>query len=168
MSGLNREQNEAVVHTAGPLLVLAGPGSGKTRVLVNRIAHMVGPQGIFPSQILAVTFTNKAAQEMKKRVEQLIGVHARELSMGTFHSISLNILRKHALELGFPERFVVYDDSDQLALIKECANKLELDDKKFPPRTLLDKISRAKDQCQSPSAFAQKSSGNPYLAPPPG
>ncbi len=160
---LNPQQQEAVAHLQGPLLVLAGPGSGKTRVLVNRIANLISSGAAFPSQILAVTFTNKAAGEMRRRVEELAGPCAREIAMGTFHSICLRILRSHHEYAGLGQNFVVYDDSDQLALIKECMAELDIDRERLAPRAVLDRISRAKDACLGPEEFAASAQPNPYL-----
>ncbi len=160
---LNPAQQQAVEHVEGPLLILAGPGSGKTRVLVHRIARLIETGAAYPSQILAVTFTNKAADEMRRRTEALVGPRAREISMGTFHSVCLRILRGNAEAAGLSERFVVYDDADQLALIKECLADLDIDKDRLPPRSALERISRAKDACQGPEEFAAAVADNPYL-----
>jgi len=160
---LNNQQKLAVNHTDGPLLILAGPGSGKTRVLVHRIAALVGKKVAWPSQVLAVTFTNKAAGEMRKRIEELVGAEARGITSGTFHSVCLRLLRKHADKLGYGDRFLVYDDSDQLALVKECMAVLNLDTARMPPRSVLEKISRAKDSCMDATAFREDVAGNFYL-----
>ncbi len=160
---LNPQQQLAVDHNEGPLLILAGPGSGKTRVLTQRIARLIAAGAAFPSQILAVTFTNKAAAEMRARVEKLAGQCAREISMGTFHSVCLKILRSHAEAAGLSERFVIYDEGDQLALMKECIDALDMDRERMPPKSMVDRISRAKDSCQGPDEFAAASAGNPYL-----
>ncbi len=160
---LNSQQQIAVEHADGPLLVLAGPGSGKTRVLVHRIARLIESGTAWPSQILAVTFTNKAAGEMKRRIEELVGSGARSIAVGTFHSICLRLLRKHHEKVGYGGRFLVYDDADQMALVKECMNTLNLDVSKMPPRSVLEKISRAKDSCMDASEYADEARSNPYL-----
>ncbi len=160
---LNPPQQQAVEHVDGPILVLAGPGSGKTRVLVSRVAHLIASNVAWPSQVLAVTFTNKAAGEMRRRLEALVGPAARELAVGTFHSVCLRLLRRNAELLGYGSNFVVYDSSDQLVLIKECLTYLNLDTKRFPPRSVLERISRAKDSCQNAAAFAATTGSNPYL-----
>lgn len=160
---LNPQQQQAVEHVEGPLLILAGPGSGKTRVLVHRIASLVERGAAAPSQILAVTFTNKAADQMRRRIESLVGPSAREIAAGTFHSVCLKLLRRHAEGLGYGDRFVVYDESDQLALIKECFDALNLDRDRIPPQGVLDRISRAKDACLGPEEFAAEAAGNVFL-----
>ena len=148
---LNPVQQEAVRTIEGPLLLFAGAGSGKTRVLTHRIAYMILEKHISPRHILAVTFTNKAAQEMKERVGHLIGEGvARSLMMGTFHSICARILREFGEKMGLARNFVVYDDGDQLTLMKECMREFSLDDKRFTPRAILSHISKAKEKRVSP------------------
>ncbi|MDO8527564.1 MAG: UvrD-helicase domain-containing protein [Deltaproteobacteria bacterium] len=146
---LNPQQIEAVHHEKGPLLILAGAGTGKTRVLTHRIEHLVKNCGISSGRILAVTFTNKAAGEMKKRLEGLIGVRARELWVGTFHSVCVKLLRRHALEAGIAPSFIIYDGADQLSVLKKVLKDLNLDEKKLPPNSLVHRISRLKDQLTS-------------------
>lgn len=158
---LNPQQLLAVQHQQGPLLILAGAGTGKTRVLVNRIAHLVQECGVAPGRILAVTFTNKAAGEMKRRVEELVGGRARELWVGTFHSTCVKILRRHALEAGIAPEFVIYDGADQLNVVKQVLRELNLDEKKLPPTSLVSRISRLKDQLKTPADF-QGEAGNPF------
>ncbi|MBI4223988.1 MAG: UvrD-helicase domain-containing protein [Deltaproteobacteria bacterium] len=158
---LNPQQLEAVQHREGPLLILAGAGTGKTRVLVHRIAHLVNDGDLSPGRILAVTFTNKAAGEMKKRLETLVGARARELWVGTFHSVCVKILRRHVLEAGLAPQFVIYDDGDQQSVIKQVLRDLNLDDKKLPPGSLVNKISRLKDQLIGADDYAAHPE-NPY------
>lgn len=162
-SNLNSPQQRAALHVDGPILVLAGPGSGKTRVLVHRIARLIEIGAAKPSEILAMTFTNKAAREMRRRIEKLAGPCARDINMGTFHSVCLQYLRRHAEEVGYGDRFVVYDDSDQISLMKECLRYLNLDQKRIEPRTALERISRAKDSCIWPEEFSLKAKGNLFL-----
>jgi len=143
---LNSQQLEAVKHDQGPLLILAGAGTGKTRVLTHRIAHLIKNCGVSPGRILAVTFTNKAAGEMKRRVEGLIGPEARDLWVGTFHSICIKILRRHALSAGIAPSFTIYDAADQQSVMKQVIKDLNLDEKRFPPTQLVGRVSRLKDQ----------------------
>ncbi len=144
IEGLNNKQKEAVLQTEGPCLVIAGAGSGKTKVLTHKIAYYIA-NGIKPWNILAITFTNKAANEMKERIENLIGEAASDLWMGTFHSICVKILRKFIDRLGFGTDFVIFDSSDQKTLVKECLKTLKIDDKTFSERGVLSEISNAKN-----------------------
>lgn len=147
LNGLNSVQSEAVQFRDGPLLLFAGAGSGKTRVLTHRVAYLIDVHGVSPRNILAVTFTNKAAQEMKERIEKITGEHAaRNLWVGTFHSICVRLLREFGERIGIKRDFVVYDDSDQITLVRDCLRELQLDDKKFTPRSVLSHISRAKEK----------------------
>ncbi|MEG0371223.1 MAG: DNA helicase PcrA [Clostridium sp.] len=141
---LNNSQREAVETLNGPLLILAGAGSGKTRVLTYRIAHLID-NGVYPDNILAITFTNKAAKEMKERIEALVDEKAKSIWVGTFHSICVRILRQHIDKIGYDKSFVIYDSSDQEKLIKECLKELNIDDKQFPPKTMLGNIGSLKD-----------------------
>ena len=150
LAGLNPPQKEAVQTTEGPLLIIAGPGSGKTRVLTHRIAYLIEKEGVWPSRICAVTFTNKAAQEMKTRLEGLIGLRAKELTVGTFHSLGVRILRQYAEELGYANNFVIYDDEDQVGIVKQAMKDIGLDDKRYAPRAFLSKISAAKTVLAEP------------------
>lgn len=159
MTQLNSEQQRAVSHISGPLLILAGAGSGKTRVLVNRIINLIQNRSHHPSQILAVTFTNKAAGEMKRRLEKSLGSFTNDLWVGTFHSTCLRVLRQHSEHIGLGPHFVVYDDSDQLALIKDTLEHLGISEKAIPPRSALERISRAKDSCLSPEMFESQAHG---------
>jgi DNA helicase II / ATP-dependent DNA helicase PcrA len=153
LTGLNERQRKAVTHGTGPLLVLAGAGSGKTRVITYRIAWLIGELGVPPSRILAVTFTNKAANEMLSRVEHLVpGIGARPW-IGTFHSTSLRMLRRYADRLGYTKSFAVYDTADQLTLIRRCMRELNVNDEAFPPRAVLSRISHAKNELIGPAEY---------------
>ena len=151
LSGLNPQQREAVTHGSGPLLVLAGAGSGKTRVITYRIAYLMGEMGVRPQNILAVTFTNKAANEMLSHVDLLVPpAGGYRPWIGTFHSTSLRILRRYADRLGFTKSFAVYDTADQLTLIRRCMRELNVNDEAFPPRSILHRISAAKNELINP------------------
>src|SRR5437867_6821046 len=160
LTGLNPQQREAVTHGRGPLLVLAGAGSGKTRVITYRIAWLIGEEGVHPANILAVTFTNKAANEMLSRVERLVpNIGVRPLQkpwIGTFHSTSLRMLRRHADRLGFTKSFAVYDTADQLTLVKRCMRELQMNDEAFPPRSILTRISNAKNVLMGPAEYEKE------------
>ncbi|ADG81715.1 DNA helicase PcrA [Thermincola potens] len=155
-ANLNPEQKEAVEWTEGPLLILAGAGSGKTRVLTYRIAHLIHRKGVSPRNILAITFTNKAAQEMKERVERFLGYDSRDLWVCTFHSACVRILRMEIEKLGYGRNFVIYDSADQQTLLKNCLKELNIDDKKYPPRAMQVLISQAKNGLQDPAAFKRQ------------
>ncbi|PYQ50077.1 MAG: ATP-dependent DNA helicase PcrA [Acidobacteria bacterium] len=158
LSGLNPQQREAVTHEGGPLLVLAGAGSGKTRVITYRIAWLISERGVYPSQILAVTFTNKAASEMLSRVEHLVpqgGIGVRPW-IGTFHSTSLRMLRRYADRLGFTKSFAIYDTSDQLTLVRRVMRELQMSDDAFPPRAILNRISNAKNDLIGPAEYEKQ------------
>ncbi|CCW36002.1 ATP-dependent DNA helicase PcrA [Chthonomonas calidirosea] len=160
LQGLNPVQREAVLHAEGPLLLFAGAGSGKTRVLTHRIAYLTAVRRVPPQRILAVTFTNKAAKEMKERLDHLVGGKVgKKLWVGTFHAICARLLREFAPEAGLSHEFVVYDDSDQVSLVKECLRAINLDESKFPPRTMLDRISRAKESLIPPEEWDKHYSG---------
>ncbi len=146
LKDLNPAQKEAVIHTSGPLLILAGAGSGKTRVLTYRIAYLIGIMKIAPWKILAVTFTNKAAGEMKERVEKLLGEEGSGVWMSTFHSWCARILRQEANCLGYTRNFSIYDQDDQKSLLKKCLEELEISTQKISPDAVLNRISRAKDK----------------------
>ncbi|MBC8103602.1 MAG: DNA helicase PcrA [Cytophagales bacterium] len=157
---LNPSQREAVRHGEGPLLIFAGAGSGKTRVLTHRIAYLIGRRGVRPRNILAVTFTNKAANEMRERLSLLLGATAtREMWVGTFHSVCARLLRERGDTIGLARDFVVYDDGDQITLIKECLHQLNLDDRQYAPRAVLSLISRAKEKLVMPDQFSRHFSG---------
>jgi len=154
--GLNPVQWEAVTHTEGPLLIVAGAGSGKTRVLTHRIAHLIQEHGISPFEILAITFTNKAADEMKSRVGALVGPVAEKMWVSTFHSACVRILRRDADRLGFPKAFTIYDQADANRLTGYVIRDLGLDPKKFPPRSIHATISAAKNDGLSAAAYAER------------
>ena len=139
--GLNPAQLDAVVHPEGPLLVVAGAGSGKTRVLTHRIAHLIEQENVSPFEILAITFTNKAAQEMKTRVGALIGPVAEKMWVSTFHSACVRILRRDAQVLGYPSSFTIYDQADAVRLVGYVIRDLGLDPKRFQPRSIHAAIS---------------------------
>src|SRR5574341_203520 len=151
---LNPAQREAVEHPGGPLLVLAGAGSGKTRVLTARIAHLITKLGIAPQRIFAVTFTNKAAGEMRTRIAQLLGADPRGLWIGTFHSLSARLLRREAPLLGFGPNFTIYDEEDSQAVLKRMLEQRELSPKAYPPRALHALISGAKNRLIDPEQYA--------------
>jgi DNA helicase-2/ATP-dependent DNA helicase PcrA len=153
LNNLNPEQKEAVQHYQGPLLVLAGAGSGKTRVLTRRIAYLIECHGVAPYNILAVTFTNKAAGEMKERVASLLGGLKESIWVSTFHSFCVRILRKEIGKLGYSDRFVIYDTSDQKSLMKEVFKELNIDPKKTNPAAVLSEISRAKNELTGPEEY---------------
>jgi DNA helicase-2/ATP-dependent DNA helicase PcrA len=153
-TGLNPAQGEAVETIEGPLLILAGPGSGKTRVIAHRVAYLIKVCGIRPYRIIAVTFTNKAAREMKERLYQLLGRSAEELTLGTFHAICARILRKDGGVAGLDSGFVIYDDQDQLNLIKRSLEEVGLDPRRYAPRALLSAISAAKSRLLTPQDYA--------------
>ncbi|MBR4133558.1 MAG: UvrD-helicase domain-containing protein, partial [Bacteroidales bacterium] len=143
--GLNSEQRKAVACVEGPVLIVAGAGSGKTKVLTCRIANILA-QGCEPDRILALTFTKKAAGEMKERIGVMVGERlARRLYMGTFHSVFIRFLREYASDLGYPRDFTIYDTSDSISAIKACLKDLGLDDKVYKPREVLARISLAKN-----------------------
>ena len=157
---LNPPQQEAVFHTEGPLLILAGAGSGKTRVLTHRIAHLIADKGVNPFNILAITFTNKAAQEMRERVDKLTGADGMSVWVATFHSTCVRILRRYIDRLGYDNRFTIYDSDDQKTLMKEICRKLNIDTKKYKERSLLAQISHAKDEMISPDEMEMNAGGD--------
>ena len=153
LTGLNKDQLSAVTRVEGPLLILAGAGSGKTRVITYRIAHMIEDLKISPYSILAITFTNKAAKEMRERVNSLIGDRAKDMWISTFHSLCVRILRRDIERIGYNRSFVIYDTQDQLSLIKECIKECGLREDSFKPSSVLYAISGAKDKLLNPKAF---------------
>ncbi len=157
---LNDKQREAVYTTEGPVLILAGAGSGKTTVLINRIAYLIGAKNVFPSQILAITFTNKAAAELKSRLETMLGSEGEMVWASTFHSLCVRILRRDIEKIGYPSSFNIFDRADQLTVVKECLKEMNLDDKTYPPKAVLSQIGRAKDELMTPEDFAKAMSGD--------
>jgi DNA helicase-2/ATP-dependent DNA helicase PcrA len=153
LAGLNEQQQQAVTAGLGPILIMAGPGSGKTRVLTHRIAYLIGQVGVKPYNILAVTFTNKAAREMENRVVELLGESARGVTLGTFHSICARILRREAEHLPFNANFVIFDEDDQLSLVKRAILDLNVDDKLYRPIAVLNSISNAKNELILPDEY---------------
>lgn len=156
LEGLNSEQKSAVLHTEGPLLILAGAGSGKTRVLTHRIAHLINNRGVKPYNILAITFTNKAANEMKERVRSLIGDMSLNMWISTFHSACARILRMEIEKFGYRRDFVIYDDIESQSVIKDCMKQLNINDKVFSPKYVNNVISRAKEVMEGPELFERK------------
>jgi DNA helicase-2/ATP-dependent DNA helicase PcrA len=150
---LNPEQRDAVLHIDGPLLILAGAGSGKTRVITYRIAYLVGDGHAAPDEVLAVTFTNKAAGEMRERVESVLGSDCNGIWLSTFHSLCARLLRREAPHIGLSRDFVIYDSSDQVAVVKQAERELGIDDKLVPPRAALSRISQAKNRMEGPDAL---------------
>ena len=157
---LNREQQEAVLHVDGPLLILAGAGSGKTRVLTYRIAHLIDECGVNPWNILAITFTNKAAGEMRERVDKIVGYGSESIWVSTFHSTCVRILRRYIDRLGYDTNFTIYDTEDQKTVMKSVCQKLQLDSKLYKERMLLNVISHAKDEYISPNEFLLEAKGD--------
>ncbi len=157
---LNKEQKEAVFHTEGPLLLLAGAGSGKTRVLTHRVAYLIDEMGVNPWNILAITFTNKAAQEMRERVDKIAGFGADQVWVATFHATCMRILRRHIDRLGYDTNFTIYDTDDQKTVIKQVCKRLNIDTKIYKERTLLSEISSAKDELVDVREFEVKSAGD--------
>ncbi|MFE9060790.1 DNA helicase PcrA [Streptomyces violaceusniger] len=154
LEGLNEQQRAAVEHTGSPLLIVAGAGSGKTRVLTHRIAYLLGARGTHPGQILAITFTNKAAGEMKERVEELVGPRANAMWVSTFHSACVRILRRESKKLGFTSSFSIYDAADSKRLMSLVCRDLDLDPKRFPPKSFSAKISNLKNELIDEETFA--------------
>ena len=157
---LNKEQKDAVLHTEGPLLILAGAGSGKTRVLTYRIAHLIEECGVNPWNILAITFTNKAAGEMRERVDKIVGYGSESIWVSTFHSTCVRILRRYIDRLGYDTSFTIYDTEDQKTVMKDVCRRLQLDPKMYKERMLLNAISHAKDEYISPNEFKLDAQGD--------
>ncbi|OIJ13661.1 ATP-dependent DNA helicase PcrA [Anaerobacillus alkalilacustris] len=161
LDGLNNEQRQAVKHTDGALLIMAGAGSGKTRVLTNRIAYLIGEKEVAPWSILAITFTNKAAKEMKERVKKIIGPMAEDIWISTFHSMCVRILRRDIDRIGIKRNFTILDPGDQLSVIKQILKKKNIDPKKFEPKSLLGSISSAKNELKTVKDYVKVANG-PY------
>src|SRR5690242_12219265 len=157
---LNPEQREAVLHIKGPLLILAGAGSGKTRVITSRVAYLIGDGHARPEEVLAVTFTNKAAEEMRSRVAALLGSDCSKMWVSTFHALCARLLRREAPAIGLSRDFVIYDSSDQLSVVKQALKELHIDDSFIQPRAALSRISHAKNRMESPQAMAADAGWN--------
>ena len=157
---LNKEQYEGATTIEGQVLILAGAGSGKTRVLTHRIAHMVEDLNIAPYNILAITFTNKAAKEMKDRVRALIGECAENMWISTFHSTCVKILRREIDKIGYKSSFTIYDSSDQKTLVKECMKTVNINDKDISEQEIISKIGKAKDRMQTARSFKLENESN--------
>jgi len=160
LEGLNPAQKEAVQHIDGPILILAGPGSGKTRVITHRIAYLVKTTGVSPRRLMAVTFTNKAAREMKERLQKLLGKVAENITAGTFHAICARILRQDGKPVGLDTNFVIYDEDDQQSLVKQCLQDLDLDPRQYNPQKIRNAISYAKSQHLTPAGLASQNAGH--------
>src|SRR5437588_1447415 len=154
LEGLNPEQRAAVVHQGGPLLIVAGAGSGKTRVLTHRIAYLLAARDVSPHQILAITFTNKAAGEMAARVAALVGPQGRSMWVMTFHSACVRILRREAKRFGYPSSFSIYDQGDSQRLMALVCRELDLDAKQYPPKAMAAQVSNLKNELTDYEAFA--------------
>ena len=153
---LNDKQREAVLNTEGPCLVIAGAGSGKTKVLTYKIAYLIKEKNVTPWNILAITFTNKAANEMKERIEALVGMDADSIWVGTFHAMCVRILRKYIDKIGYTSSFIIFDTSDQKALVKQCLKELNIDSKQFPEKAIIGQISNGKNEMLTPEAYEEK------------
>ena len=160
LEGLNDKQYEAVINTEGPCLIIAGAGSGKTKVLTHKIAYLIGEKQVKPWDIIAITFTNKAANEMKERIANLVGEPAKDIWMGTFHSICVRMLRRFIDKIGFDSSFIIFDTTDQRTLIKACLKELSIDDKLFTDRSVLSEISNAKNEMLDPEQYIARVNGD--------
>src|SRR5262249_41782529 len=161
LADLNRPQREAVTFGEGPLLVLAGAGSGKTRVLTHRVAWLLATGRARPNEILAITFTNKAAEEMRERVASLVGGIERRMWVMTFHAACARLLRIEAERLGYTSKFTIYDEADSLRMLKRCLEELEVDTKRYPPRAVRARISDAKNRLIDAESY-QEAAGSPF------
>ncbi|MCA9608840.1 MAG: UvrD-helicase domain-containing protein, partial [Myxococcales bacterium] len=157
LAGLNPPQRRAVLHEGGPLVVFAGAGSGKTRVITHRVAHLVAERAVAPWNILAVTFTNKAANEMRERLAKLIGAGSRDLWVGTFHATCARLLRRYAKEIGIGRDFSIYDDADTRAMIKRTLAELDLDEKRWDPKRVAGRIATEKQEVRGPDEMLVES-----------
>ena len=162
LEGLNDRQKEAVLHTKGPLLIMAGAGSGKTRVVTHKIAYLIKEKGVFPGNILAITFTKKAAGEMKSRVAKLLDADVDSMWMGTFHAICVRILRRDIHKLGYDRSFSIYDRDDQITLLRECFKELNVDKELYKERSVLSQISKLKDEQIDPDKYINENYGDYY------
>lgn len=164
LAGMNPQQAEAVKTTEGPLLIMAGAGSGKTRVLTHRIAYLIVEKEVYPSKILAITFTNKAAREMRERIDGVLGNGTTEsMWVSTFHSMCVRILRRNIDRIGFSKSFSILDSSDQLSVVKNVLKELNIDPKQYDPRAILNAISSAKNECITSDQFkANMNINNPF------
>ena len=156
LAGLSERQRDAVTHIDGPLLIIAGPGSGKTRVMAHRVAYLIGVTGVSPWKILAVTFTNKAARELLERCERLVGLGSNELQVRTFHGFCARVLRSDGENVGLKSDFTIYDSDDQARVIRRILEDIDIDPKQFPPRSVLGVISDAKNNLQSPEQLSKR------------
>src|SRR5207302_1126660 len=155
--GLNPDQREAVTHLEGPLLIFAGAGSGKTRVLTTRVANLIAQRKVWPDRVLAVTFTNKAAREMRERVARLVvGADVDRMWVGTFHATAVRMLRRAADRIGLPRAFSIFDEDDSRAALKRVLDELRLDPKKYPPSLLSALIPRAKNELLEPDTYPDR------------
>lgn len=157
---LNEQQKLGVFTTEGPVLILAGAGSGKTRVLTHRVAYLIEEKGVAPYHIMAITFTNKAAGEMRERIDSMIGMGSESIWVSTFHSSCVRILRRFADRLGYDNSFTIYDTDDSKTLMKDICKRLEIDTKMYKEKTFLNVISSAKNELISPEEFAQNAIGD--------
>lgn len=164
LNGMNAQQENAVKTTEGPLLIMAGAGSGKTRVLTHRIAYLVVEKEVYPSKILAITFTNKAAREMRERIDGLLGNGTTEsMWVSTFHSMCVRILRRNIDRIGISKNFSILDSADQLSVVKNVMKQLNIDSKRYEPRAILNAISSAKNECITADMYkANSNPNNPY------
>ena len=160
LDNMNEMQRQAIMHTQGPLLILAGAGSGKTRVLTHRTAYLIEELGVNPYNIMAITFTNKAAGEMRERIDDLVGFGSESIWVSTFHSTCVRILRRFIDRLGYDTNFTIYDADDQKTLMKDICKKLEIDTKLFKEKMFLNVISSAKDEMIGPVEFENRAAGD--------